>query len=442
MRFHLVTLGCPKNEVDSEMMTELLVEAGHLPVPPEQPQEADILIVNTCGFIEDARQESYDVLRELAQHKRPHQALVAAGCLAQRDPEALCRRVPQVDAVIGTRSWSEIVPLVEELNQQRRGVHRAVREQGNLVASVRRQARMGQTAYIKIADGCDAGCAFCAIPLIKGPQVSKPLETILREARELLEQGVRELVLIAQDTTAYGRDLGLREGLPLLLRRLAEIAPEPSWIRILYAYPQHITDELIATMAILPQVCHYLDLPLQHADPEMLRRMRRPHDLAMIHDRIGALRAAMPDIALRSTFIVGLPGETEREFDALLSFLDELALDHVGVFSYSREHGTPAAEMPGQVPRNIAAQRYEEAMLAQQEISYRRNQEQIGRVLPALIEGAGDGLTVARTYRDAPDIDGMVLIEGEYPQAGFAPVRIVGAEPYDLIGEIVEEMPA
>jgi ribosomal protein S12 methylthiotransferase len=437
MNVYLVTLGCPKNEVDSEMMAELLVEAGHRFV--ERPEDADILIVNTCGFIRDARQESYDALQELARHKAPHQALVAAGCLAQRDCDTLCQQVPQVDAVIGTRSWSEIVAVVDGLNQRRRGVARMVSEQGDLVASARRRARSGQTAYIKIADGCDAGCAFCAIPLIKGPQASKPLESILREARELIEQGVRELVLIAQDTTAYGRDLGMADGLPTLLHRLAEIAPEPSWIRILYAYPQHISDELIAAMAALPQVCHYLDLPLQHGHPDVLRRMRRPHDLAMIHDRIGALRAAMPDIALRSTFIVGFPGETEREFEALLALMDEIAFDHVGVFSYSRERGTPAAEMPGQVPQRIVARRHEEAMLAQQEISLRRNQEQVGRELPVLIEGVGEGLTVARCYRDAPEIDGMILIEGEHAALGFVPVRIVGAQPYDLIGEIAAD---
>ncbi len=436
MNCYLVTLGCPKNEVDSEMMAELLAEAGHRFV--ERPDDADILIVNTCGFIHDAREESYDTLKELARGKLPHQALVAAGCLAQRDCDGLCRRVPQVDAVIGTRSWSEIVSVVEGLNQQRRGVRRAVRDQGDLVASVRRHAHTGQTAYVKIADGCDAGCAFCAIPLIKGPQASKPPEAILREATELLAQGVRELVLIAQDTTAYGRDLGMADGLPALLRRLAEIAPEESWLRILYAYPQHISDDLIATMAALPQVCHYLDLPLQHGHPAVLRRMRRPHDLAMIHDRIGALRAAMPDIALRSTFIVGFPGETEQEFDALLALLEEIEFDHVGVFSYSRERGTPAAEMPGQVPQSVAARRHEEAMLTQQEISLRRNREQIGRELPALIEGVGEGLTVARSYRDAPEIDGMILIEGEHAAPGFVRVRITRAQPYDLVGEIVE----
>jgi ribosomal protein S12 methylthiotransferase len=437
MNFYLVTLGCPKNEVDSEMMAELLIEAGHHPV--ELPDEADLLIANTCGFIGDAREESYDVLQELATLKRPHQSLMAAGCLTQRDCDAVCRRVPEVDAVIGTRNWPEIVSVVEGLAPQRQSAYRAIREQGNLIASVRRRTPRGQTAYIKIADGCDAGCAFCAIPLIKGPQASKPLDTILREAHELIEQGTRELVLIAQDTTAYGRDLGINDGLPILLQRLAEITPEPNWIRILYAYPQHISDNLIATMAVLPQVCHYLDLPLQHGHPEMLRRMRRPHDLDMVYDRITTLRNAMPDIALRSTFIVGFPGETEPEYEALLAFMHEIAFDHVGVFSYSRERGTPAAEMPDRVPQRIIAERHEEAMLTQQAISHQRNREQIGRVLPMLIEGVGEGLTVARSYRDAPEIDGMVLIQGEHQQAGFVDVRIVDAQPYDLVGELVEQ---
>lgn len=436
MNFYLVTLGCAKNDVDSEMMAGLLIEAGHRTV--ELPEEADILIANTCGFIHDAREESYHALRELAALKGPHQALVAAGCLAQRDSDTMCQQIPQVDAIIGTRSWAEIVSVIEGLTRQRQATHRAVREQGNLVASVRRRAVTGQTAYIKIADGCDAGCSFCAIPAIKGPQASKPLDAILREARELVDQGVRELALIAQDTTAYGRDLGMSNGLPALLRRLAEIVPEQAWIRILYAYPQHISDELIDTMVALPQVCHYLDLPLQHGHPDVLRRMRRPHDLATIHERIGALRAAMPDIALRSTFIVGFPGETQREFEALLDLMQEIAFDHVGVFIYSRESGTPAADMPGQVSQRTAARRHEKAMLTQQAISYQRNQAQIGLVLPALVEGVGDGLTVARSYRDAAEIDGVILIEGEHPVSGFAQVRIVGAQPYDLVGEMVE----
>jgi ribosomal protein S12 methylthiotransferase len=436
MNFYLITLGCPKNEVDSEMMAQLLLEEGHRAVA--DPDEADVLIANTCAFIRDARNESLATLTELARSKRADQALVAAGCLAQRDADTICRRVPQVDAVLGTRSWSEIASVVDRLTQRRQGVSRTVREQGNLVASAHRLAINGRSAYLKIADGCDAGCAFCAIPLIKGPQASKPIEDILREARELVDQGVQELILIAQDTTAYGRDLGLRDGLPMLLERLAEIVPQEGWIRILYAYPQHISDALVATMAALPQVCHYLDLPLQHGHPEMLRRMRRPHDVAAIHDRIGALRRGMPDIALRSTFIVGFPGETDAEFQALLGLIEEIAFDHVGVFTYSRERGTSAAEMPDQVPAAVARERHKETMLAQQAISYRRNREQIGRVLKVLVDENVEGQAVARSYRDAPDIDGSVLVPTDTPLDGFVEVRITGAEPYDLVGQLLD----
>lgn len=435
MNFYLITLGCPKNQVDSEMMAQLLIEAGHRAVA--DPEEADILITNTCAFIHDARQESLETLEDLARHKRPDQALIAAGCFPQRDSDTICRRVPAVDAVLGTRSWPEIVELVEALGQRRRGVLRRIHERGDLVASVQRSAIMGRTAYLKIADGCDAGCAFCAIPAIKGPQVSKPRAEILREAQELVDQGVQELVLIAQDTTAYGRDLGLRDGLPPLLERLAEILPQEGWIRILYAYPQHISDALIRTMASLPQMCHYLDLPLQHGHPDVLRRMRRPHDLASIYDRIGGLRQAMPDIALRSTFIVGFPGETDEEYQALLGLIEEIAFDHVGVFTYSRERGTLAARMPGQVPETVALERYHQTMVAQQAISLARNREQIGRVLRVLVEDHIDGQAVGRSYRDAPDIDGTVLFPSSDPPDGMVDVRITGAEPYDLMGERV-----
>jgi ribosomal protein S12 methylthiotransferase len=435
MNFLLLTLGCPKNQVDSEMMAQLLVEAGHHAVA--DPDAADVLIANTCAFIRDARDESFSVLKDLARTKRPDQVLVAAGCLPQRDSDTLCRRVPQVDAVLGTRSWSEIVALVETLGERRQGVSRYVSDRGNLVASTRRTAIMGHSAYLKIADGCDAGCAFCAIPLIKGPQVSKPADEILREAHELADQGVQEFILIAQDTTAYGRDLDEQDGLPTLIERLSEVVPPDGWIRILYAYPQHISDRLVATMAAISQVCHYLDLPLQHGHPEVLRRMRRPHDVAMIHDRIGALRTAMPDIALRSTFIVGFPGETDAEFQALLALIEEIAFDHVGVFVYSRERGTPAAEMPGQVPTATARRRHRDAMLAQQAISLRRNREQIGRVLRVLVEDVQEGQAISRSYRDAPDIDGTVIIPTENTLDGFVDVRITAAEPYDLVGEVL-----
>ena len=435
MRVHITTLGCPKNVVDSEMMAEILRQAGHLVVG--EPRRADVLIVNTCGFIEQAREESYRALDELATGKSRRQWLVAAGCLAQRYGQAIRQRVPQVDAIIGTRSWPEIATLLERLDRRQAAPVSLVKAAGDMVASVRRRATMGSTAYLKIADGCDAPCAFCAIPLIKGPQRSKRVEDIVREARELVEEGIREIVLIAQDTTAYGRDRSDRRGLPGLLRALAEAVPNLDWLRILYAYPGHVTAELIETMASLPQVCHYLDLPLQHGHPGVLRRMRRPHDVDSVYDLVASVRRAIPDIALRSSFIVGYPGETAAEFETLLDFMENIAFDKVGIFSYSIEEGTPAAGLPDHIPPEVIAERHERAMLVQQEVSLRRNRQQLRRALTILVEGAGDGISVGRSYRDAPEIDGLVLLPGELPIGEFVEARIVGAKEYDLIGEPV-----
>ena len=442
MRFHITTLGCPKNSVDSEMMAELLSQAGHVLVDRES--RADLLIVNTCGFIEPARDESLGVLADVAAHKRKRQRLIAAGCLAQRYADDIQRLVPQVDAVIGTRSWPAIVKLVNQLQARPRESLNMVEARGNLVASAQRFA-VGPSAYLKIADGCDASCAFCAIPGIKGPQQSKPPADVLREAVELLEQDVQEIVLIAQDTTAYGRDLRRsgdadeRLALPALMRAICAQSPELPWLRVLYAYPQHIDNDLVTAMAELPQVCHYLDLPLQHGHPDVLQRMRRPHDVDDILRTVDLLRQAMPDIALRSTFIVGYPGETEREFEALLQFMQEIAFDKVGIFAYSSEEGTPAADLPDHVPAEVIAERYDRAMMAQQEISLERNLSQVGRELEVLIEGVGDGISVGRSYRDAPEIDGLVLIAEELPVGEFVPTRIVQAQEYDLVAEVLAD---
>ncbi len=436
MRYRIVTLGCPKNDVDSEMMAEILRRAGHDPAPSNR--RADVLIVNTCSFVHDAREESYGALRELAAGKRRGQFLVAAGCLAQRYAEEIYREVPGVDAVLGTQSWPEIARLLDALRTGKRGArHTVVEASGDLITSIPRRPATGATAYLKIADGCSAACAFCAIPLIKGPQRSKPQDEILREARELTAQGVREIILIAQNTSAYGRDLGERDALPGLLERLSAETPGLEWLRILYAYPQDVSERLIEAMARLPQVVHYVDLPLQHAHPSVLRRMRRPADVDRVRRLLGDLRGAMPDIALRTTFIVGFPGETEEEFAALLEFMEEVRFDRVGVFAYSQETGTAAAEMPDQVPAEVVAERYERAMVLQQGISLARNEEQVGRTLRVLLEGSGEGLTVGRSYRDAPEIDGLVLIPEEREPQGFADVRITSAQEYDLVGEIV-----
>jgi len=437
MRFYITTLGCPKNTVDSEMMGTLLRQAGHIPVA--RARRADVIIVNTCGFIEAARAESYAELRSLAARKRPGQYLVAAGCLAQRYGEALRRQVPEVDAVLGTQAWPEIVTLVGRLVEGQ-APPPVLNSQGDaLVASVSRSAmpelRSGPSAYIKIADGCDAGCAFCAIPLIKGPQRSKPENDILREARELAAQSVREVVLIAQDTTAYGRDLGRGDALPGLLRAILGAAPEIAWLRVLYAYPQNVTPALIDVLAGEERVCRYLDIPLQHAHPDVLRRMRRPHDMECVRDLIARLRRAMPDVALRSTFIVGFPGETEAEFEALLDLLRSMALDKVGVFAYSAEEGTVAADMPDQVPAEVIAERYERAMIAQQEVSLARNQAHVVRDLQILVEGVADGLIVGRSYREAPEIDGLVLMPGKATVGDLVAARIVAAQEYDLLAE-------
>jgi len=437
MRCYITTLGCPKNVVDSEMMAELLQQAGHKLVT--EPRRADAIIVNTCGFIEAARQESFAVLRELAATKKRQQWLVAAGCLAERYGDEIRRQAPDVDAIIGTQSWPQIVSLLESLGRSTvspSDVAPASNER-DLVRSVRRRATMGASAYVKIADGCDAHCAFCAIPLIKGRQRSKPFDAVTREVEELVAAGVREIVLIAQDTTAYGRDLGLSDALPDLLRAIVGAAPQLDWLRVMYAYPQHVTERLIQTMAELPQVCHYLDLPLQHGYADVLRRMRRPHDIESVYGLIARLRQAMPDLALRSTFIVGFPGETEAEFEGLLAFMREIAFDKVGVFAYSAEEGTEAAGMPNQIPAGVIAERHERAMLTQQEISLRRNQAQAGRDLPILIEGVGEGLSVGRSYREAPEIDGVVLAPGEAPLGQIVPARIVSAQEYDLVAELL-----
>ncbi|MDI7278002.1 MAG: 30S ribosomal protein S12 methylthiotransferase RimO [Anaerolineae bacterium] len=433
MQYHIVNLGCPKNSVDAEGMAALLQAAGHRPARSQR--RADLILVNTCGFIAAARAESLAALRRVARSKRPGQVLIAAGCLAEREGPGLARRVPGIDACIGTRHWSQIVPLVEEILQGRadRPVCLTDPGRGDPVARQERIAG-GATAYLKIADGCDAACAFCAIPAIKGPQRSKPRQAVIAEARALVERGVRELILIAQDTTAYGRDLGERDGLATLLPALLEAAPELTWLRLMYAYPQHLDARLIDLLASDPRICHYVDLPLQHAHPEVLRRMRRPHDVEQVVRLVERLRAAMPDVALRTAFIVGFPGETDAEFEALLSFMDAMQFDRVGIFTYSRERGTPAAALAGHLPPSVRRERYEQAMARQQRISLQRNQAQVGRTLLVLTEGSQEGLTVGRSYRDAPEVDGLVLVRGAHPVGRFLPVSVTGALEYDLLG--------
>lgn len=439
MKFYLESLGCPKNLVDAHGMTRLLVHQGHRPV--EDIRQAQVLIVNTCGFVEDARAESLGELRQLARKKRPGQVLIAAGCLSQLWGEELMDEVPGIDAVLGTRRWHEIGSLVHDLRSgQARGRRRqermALLGDGLPAAGDGRQAaRQGATAYLRIADGCSAPCAFCTIPRIKGPAASRPAGEVVAEAAELAGEGVRELILIAQDTTAYGRDRGETDALPDLIESILAAAPGLDWLRLMYAYPGRVSPRLVEVMAGDPRVCRYLDLPLQHAHPDVLRRMKRPADVERTRRLVEELRTAMPDLSLRTTFIVGYPGESEAEFRALLDFVAEVRFDRVGAFTFSPEEGTPAAELPGALPEEVKVERYERLMALQQGISRQINEAQVGRTLDVLLEGQGDGLSVGRSYRDAPEIDGMVILTGELPVGSMLPVRITGAMEYDLLGE-------
>ncbi len=438
--FYLISLGCPKNLVDSAGLATLLNQAGY--TAADVPEEADLLIVNTCGFIEPAREESRAVLRELVQTRQPGQQIVAAGCYTQRSPDELIEAVPGLDGLINTRRWMDIVTLVEQLDERKRlGAAGPichlpeVPTVGQDVTNVPRVVAQGASAYLKVSDGCRRSCAFCAIPLIKGPAVSRPPEKILADAVWLAEQGVQEIILVAQDTTDYGRDLRLREGISELLEQLVVAVPQVPWIRMMYAYPDRITDRLIETMARHPQILPYLDIPLQHAHPDVLRRMRRPADVERVYRTIERLRSTMPNIAIRTTFLVGYPGETDAEFQTLLDFVDEMAFDRVGVFAYSHEAGTPAANLADDVPPEVKEERREWLMKVQQPISLAKNHALVGQTLDVLIEGQGDGLSVGRSYRDAPEIDGLVLVQAELPVSRIIPVHITGALEYDLLGE-------
>jgi ribosomal protein S12 methylthiotransferase len=437
--FHLISLGCAKNTVDSASMAQILAGSGYQST--SQPSEAGVLIVNTCGFIGPAREESYEALRDLAANKRPGQVLIAAGCLTQRYGAEVVRRVPGIDGILGTRRWMDILEVVEAL---RHGGHPSplyhlpdtatvgTDERGVLRAGVN-----GKSAFIKIADGCRRPCAFCAIPLIKGTAVSRPMDVIVDEARRLADMGMREINLIAQDTTDYGYDLGLKDGLASLLEKLTQAVPDVDWIRIMYAYPGYITDRLIEVMAAHKQILPYIDMPLQHAHPATLRRMKRPANMEWVHRTLEKLRLAMPELALRTTFIVGYPGETEAEFQALLDFVREVRFDRVGTFQFSFEPGTASEPLGDPVPPEVKEERYDRLMTLQQEISLERNQAFIGKTLDVLFEGQGDGISLGRSYRDAPEIDGLVLVEGDAPLGEILPVKITGAMAYDLSGVLV-----
>jgi ribosomal protein S12 methylthiotransferase len=434
--FHIVSLGCAKNTVDADSMAQVLAASGYELV--ENPRKARIIIVNTCGFITSASEESFGALAKLAAKKKNGQVLIAAGCLTQRYGGDVAGRIPGVDAILGTRRWMDITDVIESLNDAETPDSRFDLSDAERVGRDERGAQrvsvQGASAYLKIADGCSRQCAFCAIPLIKGPTVSRPVESIIAEAVSLQERGVREIVLLAQNTTDYGLDMGMRNGLAQLLEKMTAAAPSIDWFRIMYAFPGGVTDELIEVMAGNKQIVPYLDLPLQHAHPEILRQMGRPSNIDWVYKTLDKMRNAIPDLTLRSTFIVGYPGETEAEFKTLLDFIGDIRFDKLGAFKFSFEKGTPAEALGDPIPDEIKEERLKRLMEKQQPISLERNRAFVGRDLKVLIEGAGDGISIGRSYRDAPEVDGLVLVKGEISTGKMVTVHIDSAMVYDLSG--------
>ncbi|HEX5940162.1 MAG TPA: 30S ribosomal protein S12 methylthiotransferase RimO [Dehalococcoidia bacterium] len=432
MRYHLVTLGCPKNAVDSEHLTRLLAQARHEPVA--EPREADVLVVNTCGFIDASIEESTRTVQELAAGKLAKQKLIVAGCMTQLYGPQLKRQVPEVDAVFGVNQWEQIAESFGP----------SAGDTLDIPATSGLAAR--PSAYLKISDGCNRPCTFCIIPTIKGPMASNAPEQLLEQGRSFVNAGVKELVLVAQDSTDYAGGLGRSEGLADLLLRLTEELPSLHWLRLMYAYPGAVSPRLARVMASLPQVCNYIDVPLQHGSQSVLRRMKRPSNPDTVRQMIDRLRTEMPDVAIRTTFIVGSPGESEAEFEELLLFAEEMQFDRVGVFTYSPQKGTPMQAMPGQLSEKVKRRRYRELMELQQGIAYRKNAAQIGRQLDVLVESEGgqhdeEGpIFVGRTYRDAPEVDGLAICRGEAVAGDLVRVKITGAGAYDVFGAPVHEV--
>ena len=443
MKAGFVSLGCSKNLVDTEMMLGILREHG-IELTPE-PAEADILIVNTCAFIESAKEESITTILNMAEYKESGRcrSLIVAGCLGQRYGQELLDDMPEADAIIGTGAWNRIMEAVEESLKGHRVV---IAGEDKLLYdehTPRITTTPAYTAYVKIAEGCNNRCAFCAIPYIRGAYRSRTIEDIRDEVANLAARGVKEIILIAQDTTEYGRDLYGEPQLAKLLRTLCTVEGV-HWIRTLYSYPTYFSDELIETIASEPKLVKYVDLPMQHAHDEVLRRMHRPDTQASMRALIEKLRTRIPGVTIRSTFIVGFPGETDAQYQTLRNFLEEMRLDKVGVFTYSREEGTPAYDMPNQVPEDVMQERYHDLMSLQCKISEELNHELEGRELEVLVEGRDEeqaNIAVGRSYREAPDVDGQVYIEGDTDsQIGdLVRVRVLQGFTYDVVGERVEE---
>ncbi len=440
MNLLFISLGCDKNLVDSEIMLGLLDAKGYRIVDDET--EADVIVVNTCCFIHDAKEESIQTILEMAEYKKEGRlkALVVTGCLAQRYQQEIFEEIPEVDAILGTTSYDRIVEAVEEALGGNGQMRIADIDALPSADEKRMVTTGGHYAYLKIAEGCDKHCTYCIIPKIRGSFRSVPIEHLVREATRLAGQGVKELILVAQETTMYGKDLYGEKSLHKLLRELCRIGGL-RWIRILYCYPEEIYDELIQVIQEEKKICHYLDLPIQHVNDEILRRMGRRTTRRQLESIVGKLRQEIPDITLRTTLITGFPGETKEQHEELMEFVDEMEFDRLGVFTYSPEEDTKAADMPDQIPEDTKEERREELMELQQEIAFDQAEAMIGREVLVMVEGkvVDEDAYVGRTYRDAPNVDGLIFIhtQEELVSGDFARVKVTGALEYDLIGELI-----
>ena len=442
MNIYFVSLGCDKNLVDSEVMLGMLTKSGYTLTDDET--QADIIIVNTCSFIHDAKEESVNTLLEMAEYKKSGRArvLIAAGCLAQRYQQEILDEIGEVDAVVGTTAWGELCTVIERVLEGQRPLCIHGLDELPMPDVDRVITTGGYSSYLKIAEGCDKHCSYCIIPKIRGEYRSYPMEQVLKDARALAAAGVRELNLVAQETTMYGKDIYGHKAFPELLHRLCAISGI-RWIRILYCYPEEITDELIAVIRDEEKICKYLDLPIQHASDNILKRMGRRTSRADLEAVIEKLRREIPGIALRTTLITGFPGETQAEHEELMNFVEAMRFDRLGVFTYSPEEGTAAAAMPGQIPEEIKRQRQDELMQLQQQIAFELSEEMVGETLQVLVEGRlpEEGVYIGRTYRDAPDVDGYIFVssEEELLSGDIVEVLVTASHDYDLIGEVIYE---
>jgi ribosomal protein S12 methylthiotransferase len=436
-----VSLGCDKNLVDSEMMITSLRKNGF--VLTDDIEDADVIVVNTCCFIGDAKEESINTLIEMGGYKEGRcKLLVAAGCLAQRYHNEIKEDIPEVDLIVGTMGYED---LSEKINEALggKGVLESLKDIDYLPTPLTDRDSMsgGYYAYLKIAEGCDKCCTYCVIPKVRGHYRSVPMDNLIAQAKHLVANGAKELILVAQETTLYGKDIYGEKSLPKLLEELSKI-DELKWIRILYCYPEEITDELISAIKNLPKVCHYLDMPIQHGSDDVLRRMGRWTNREQIEKTVAKLREEIPDIALRTTLITGFPGETEDDFEQVKEFVKKMEFDRLGVFTYSREEDTPAAEMDGQIDEEVKEARRDEIMQIQQDIAFDKSNSRVGEIYEVMIEGRlpDEGVYIARTYMDAPDVDGYVFIQSDYnlDSGDFVKVEVTRSDEYDLIAEIIE----